>query len=69
MTNAQKIRMALAYVKMSEAELARRLNSTPQAFNQRMKTDKFSSNELEKIANIVGAKYLAYFEFPDGTKI
>lgn len=69
MTNAQKIRMALAYVKMSEAELARRLNSTPQAFNQRMKTDKFSSNELEKIANIVGAKYLAYFEFPDGTKV
>jgi hypothetical protein len=69
MTNAQKIRMALAYVKMSEAELARRLDSTPQAFNQRMKTDKFSSNELEKIANIVGAKYLAYFEFPDGTKI
>ncbi len=69
MTNAQKIRMALAYVKMSEAELARRLDSTPQAFNQRMKTDKFSSKELEKIANIVGAKYLAYFEFPDGTKI
>jgi hypothetical protein len=69
MTNAQKIRMALAYVKMSEAELARRLDSTPQAFNQRMKTDKFSSNELEKIANIVGAKYLAYFEFPDGTKV
>ena len=69
MTNAQKIRMALAYVRMSEAELARRLNTTPQAFNQRMKTDKFSSNELEKIANVVGAKYLAYFEFPDGTKI
>ena len=69
MTNAQKIRMALTYVRMSEAELARRLNSTPQAFNQRMKTDKFSSNELEEIAKIVGAKYLAYFEFPDGTKI
>jgi len=61
--------MALAYVRMSEAELARRLNTSPQAFNQRMKTDKFSSNELEKIAKILGAKYLAYFEFPDGTKI
>jgi hypothetical protein len=69
MTNAQKIRMALAYVRMSEAELARRLNTSPQAFNQRMKTDKFSSNELEEIAKILGAKYLAYFEFPDGTKI
>ena len=69
MTNAQKIRMALAYVRMSEAELARRLNTSPQAFNQRMKTDKFSSNELEEMAKILGAKYLAYFEFPDGTKI
>jgi len=61
--------MALAYVRMSEAELARRLNTSPQAFNQRMKTDKFSSNELEEMAKILGAKYLAYFEFPDGTKI
>ena len=69
MTNVQKIRMALAFTNMSESELARRLATTPQAFNQRMKTDKFSTEELSKIAAILGATYNANFEFPDGTKI
>lgn len=69
MTNAQKIRMALAYKNMSEAELARQIGTSPSAFNQRMKTDKFSTAELEKIADILGAVYSASFTFPDGTKI
>ena len=69
MTNSQKIKMALAYKNMSESELARQFGTSPQAFNQRMKTDKFSSADLEKIADILGAKYIAVFEFPDGTKI
>ena len=43
MTISQKIKMALAYKGMSEAELARAVGSSPQAFNQRMKTGKFSS--------------------------
>ena len=69
METAQKIRMALAYKRMSEAELARTLGSSPSAFNQRMKTDKFSATDLEKIADTLGATYTAFFEFPDGTKI
>lgn len=50
MTTAQKIKMALAYAGMSEAELARKIDSSLSAFKQRMKTDKFTSTELEKIA-------------------
>ena len=70
MTNSQKIRMALAFKNISEADLARALDTTPQAFNQRMKTDKFSSTDMEKIAEALGALYIpASFEFPDGTKI
>jgi len=69
MTNAQKIKMALAYKNMSEAALARGLGTTPQAFSQRMRTDKFSSQELEKIAELLEATYLSIFEFSDGTKI
>ena len=69
MTTTQKIKMALAFANMSESELARHLGSTPQAFHQRMKTDKFSSDELQRIASILGAVYTAVFEFPDGTKI
>lgn len=69
MTMAQKIKMALAYRHMSEAELARSIGSTPSAFNQRMKTDKFTKDELEQIAKILGATYEAKFIFEDGTVI
>lgn len=68
-SNAQKIRMALGYVHMSESDLARKFGSSPQAFSQRMKTDKFKADELVRIADILGASYLSSFEFPDGTKI
>lgn len=69
MTHAQKIRMALGYINMSEADLARSLGTSPAAFNQRMKTDKFSSADLEKIAAALGASYRAEFVFHDGTVI
>lgn len=69
MTSSQKIRMALAYLRMSEASLARAIGTSPSALNQRMKTDKFTTAELEQIAAIIGAVYSAQFEFPDGTRI
>lgn len=64
-----KIRLALTYNKMSEAELARQLGTTPQAFGQRMKTGKFTSEELDNIATAIGAKYFYGFRFEDGTEI
>lgn len=69
MTVPQKIKMALAYKNMSEAELARALGTSPQAFNQRMKTGRFSSEDMEKIATAIGAEYFFGFEFEDGYKI
>ena len=64
-----KIRLAEKYARISEAELARRLGTTSQAFGQRMKTGKFSSEDLEKIAEALGAEFIYNFQFPDGTKI
>lgn len=69
MTISQKIKMALAYRGISEAELARALGTSPQAFNQRMKTGRFSSEDMEKIAEAIGAAYFFGFEFKDGTKV
>lgn len=69
MTIAQKIKMALAYKNMSEAELARAIGSSPQSLHQRMKTGKYTTEELEKIAEALGAKYFFGFEFEDGTKV
>ena len=64
-----KIKLAVTYAKISEAELARRLGTTSQAFGQRLKTGKFSSSDLEKIAAALGAEASFNFTFPDGTKV
>ena len=65
MTISQKIKMALAYKGMSEAELARAVGSSPSAF----KTGKFSSEEMEKIADALGATYYYGFEFEGNVRI
>lgn len=64
-----KIKLAETYAKISEAELARRLKTTSQAFGQRLRTGKFSSGELSKIAEALGAEFECKFRFPDGTEI
>lgn len=64
-----KIKLAETYAKVSEADLARRLGKTPQAFGQRMKTGKFSSADLEAIADALGAEFKVSFVFPDGAEI
>ena len=69
MTNSQKIKMALIYKNKKASWLALQLGTTSQAFNQRLKTDKFSTAELENIASILEATYCAAFEFPDGTRL
>lgn len=69
MTNAQKIKMACKFRNMSESELARRLGTSPQAFNQRLKTDKFTTDELERIAEVLGASYKFGFVFQSGEEI
>ena len=69
MDNPKKIKMAESYAGISEAELARRLNTTSQAFGQRMKTGKFSTNDLNMIADALGAKVVLKFVFPDGEEI
>lgn len=65
----KKIKLAEAYANISEAELARRLGTTAQAFGQRMKTGKFSSADLSRIAEALGAEFSCTFTFSDGTKI
>ena len=64
-----KIKLAETYAGISEAELARRLGKTSQAFGQRMKTGKFNSSDLNDIAKALGCECVVEFRFPDGTVI
>lgn len=63
------IRMLCAYEKISISELARRLGDSQQNFSQKLKRESFSIEELQKIAEAVGAEYINYFQFPNGDKI
>lgn len=69
-TIQQKIDMACAYAGISKAELSRKLGyKTPQAFQKRFNTGKFTQEELTEIANVTGGKYISVFKYPDGTEI
>jgi len=51
----QKIRILLVKKdNITEAELARRLNTTPANFNQKMKRDNFSEQDLREIGDVLG---------------
>ena len=65
----KKIKLATTYAGISEAELDRRVGSSSQAFGQRMKTGKFSSAELDKIAEALGAEFVCAFKFPNGDEV
>lgn len=65
----QKIKAACAALGVSQSELARRIGTTPQNLNQRLKVAKFTQAELEQIGQAIGAEYHAFFRLPDGTEI
>ncbi len=69
MTVEQKLKMMLSYAGISQAELARRLNTTPSNLNQKVKRNTLTKEELEQIANVINAEYVCYFKMSDGTKI
>ncbi len=69
MTIAQKLSMALSYKGISQAELARRIGTTPSNLNQKVKRNTLTKEELEQIAEVLGGTWRAEFVFPDGTKI
>jgi hypothetical protein len=55
MSMTQKIRILLVKKgNITEAELARRLNTTPGNFNQKMKRDNFAEQDLREIGDVMG---------------
>ena len=69
MTIALKLSMALSYKGISQAELARRIGTTPSNLNQKVKRNTLTKEELEQIAEVLGGTWRAEFVFDDGTVI
>lgn len=65
----QMVAQATAYRGVSQAELARTINTSPANLNKKVNRNTLTKEDLEQIAEALGGKYVCYFEFPDGTKI
>ncbi len=68
-TIQQKIEAGCAYAGITKKDIAERMGVTPSAFNQRLKTGKFSDEDFKLIATVMGAEYVSFFRFPDGKEI
>lgn len=69
MTTSTLVKMAMAYKKVSVAELARRLGTTREALRQRLSRETLKPQDLEKIAEVLGAEFVMTFRFPDRKEI
>lgn len=65
----EKIKMLCVKRKISAAQLAKLLGSSPVNLYNKFKRDNFSEKELQAIANIANCKLDISFIFEDGTKI
>lgn len=69
MTISEQIKVLCVRKNMSLAELARRLGTTPQNFNAKLKRESFTVLELEKIADVAGVTFERNFVLDDGDTV
>ena len=65
-TVEEQVKTALIHAGVTQKELAAKVGMSPQSLINRLKTGKFTRDELGKIATAMGAEYKSVFIFPDG---
>lgn len=69
MTISEQIKILCVRCGISEAELARKLNKSPQSFNAKMKRQSFTIDDLETIATALNANFKRIFVLDNGDEI
>ncbi len=70
MGQEQRIKTAAAYKGFSQARLAEKIGMTASNFNQKLKRETFTEDELKQIAEALEAEFQPFsFVFSDGMKI
>lgn len=69
MTISEQIKVLCIRSSISVAELARRIGTTPQNFNSKLKRESFTIADLEDIAAILGCTIERHFVLPDGDRV
>lgn len=65
LTAKEKVIAACKKTEISMTELGKRMGMSRQNFSSRLKVGKFSIEEYEKIADILGCEFVFKFEFTD----
>lgn len=68
-TIQQRVKAACDIAGMSQTELGQKMGMSQQNFSKRLKVGKFTQDEFETMAKILGCKYISIFEFPDGKRV
>ena len=68
-TLQQKIKVACDTAGMSLTELGSKMGMSQASISKRVKTGKFTQEELEEIGRHLGAEFRSGFYFPDGIKV
>jgi len=69
MTISEQIKVLCIRSNISVAELARRMGTSPQNFNAKLKRGSFTVSDLEYLAETIGCSFERYFVLPDGDKV
>ena len=69
MTISEQIKVLCVRSNISLAELARRIGTSPQSLNAKMKRESFTVSDLDTIADAVGAKFIRKFELYNGEEV
>ena len=69
MTISEQIKILCVRNDISVAELARRLGTSPQSFNGKMKRESFTVVDMERIAQVTGATFRREFVLKNGDTI
>lgn len=69
MTISEQLKVLCVRCGVSEAELARRLGKSPQSLNSKMKRGTFTTEDLEKIASVLGVTFKRFFILDNGEEV
>lgn len=69
MTISEQINVLCVRCKVSKAELARRLGTSPQNLNAKMKRESFTVAELNEIGEVLGVGFKLAYILPNGEEV
>lgn len=66
---SEQIKVLCVRSNISVAELARRVGTSPQNFNAKLKRESFTVNDMEEIARVVDCSFERNFILKNGDKV